>query len=776
VKLHSGSVTAESVFGRGTTFTVRVPFGTAHLPSAHIGGQRQQASTATHANAFVSEALRWLPEALDDDSTLSDGQSAGSLMPAAHKRMSVLIADDNADMREYLVRLLQGRFEVRAVANGQEVLDATRTDRPDVILTDVMMPGLDGFALLRELRGSPELRTIPVILVSARAGEESRIEGLDAGADDYLVKPFGARELIARLESQAKLADLRRKNEELLRQAHTELQSRAAELARFNQMTVGREMRLIELKKEVNDLRERLGEQPRYLLDLDQGAAALVATTVCRAEFEPLAPLDSILRTERLRERFRLPDYESENRALTALAQSLADSPRTFLQTLVEAVREVLRAGSAGVSLLSNDGAQFYWAAIAGQWSPHLGGGTPRDFGPCRDALDRNAPLLFTHWERRYPYLAEAVPLAEEGLLVPFQVEGKTVGTIWAIAHDATRQFDAEDLRLLQSLGRFASAAYQIVESLGAIEGRRAALNLVEDAVYSQQVAEESNRKLRDEIVQRQRFQEALERSEQQLFAEAESLAKLNEWSSRLWRCRNIHDGLDQMLGAVIELVGADKGNVQLVNRRGLLAIEAQHDFDEPFLEFFREVSADDDSACGRALRTGHRIIIEDVETDAAYEPLRPLARAAGYRAVISTPLIAGDGTVQGMVSTHFRSVHRPTDQELRRLDLYVRQASDFIHRCKTEDALRDSEAALREQDRLKNEFLALLGHELRNPLAPIYNTSELLSRTVGGQAQVQAGLAVIKRQTKQLTRMVEDLLDAARISQALHFNAKPLS
>jgi PAS domain S-box-containing protein len=195
---------------------------------------------------------------------------------------------------------------------------------------------------------------------------------------------------------------------------------------------------------------------------------------------QPAAPLESILLTERLRERpKRPPDYETENRTFASLVQALADSPRTILQTLADKVVELLRAGSAGLSLLTKDGARFYWAAVAGEWSPHLGGGTPRNFGPCGDVLDCNKPLLFTHWERRYPYLISATPLAEEGLLVPFEVEAKQVGTLWAISHDPHRVFDSEDLRLLQSLGRFASAAYQAVESQGALDRGRVALSRV---------------------------------------------------------------------------------------------------------------------------------------------------------------------------------------------------------------------------------------------------------------------------------------------------------
>jgi C4-dicarboxylate-specific signal transduction histidine kinase len=188
------------------------------------------------------------------------------------------------------------------------------------------------------------------------------------------------------------------------------------------------------------------------------------------------ASLDSILRTEELSKRpHRPPDYQKETFALTALVQALADSPGSILQTLADKVLAVLQAGSAGLSLVTNDGKRFYWAAIAGAWRPHIGGGTPRDFGPCGDVLDQNVPLLFSHWEQRYPYLSLAVPLAEEGLLVPFYVSGKAVGTIWAIAHDERRKFDAEDLRLLESMGRFASAAYQTVEFVESLRSEVAA-------------------------------------------------------------------------------------------------------------------------------------------------------------------------------------------------------------------------------------------------------------------------------------------------------------
>ena len=183
----------------------------------------------------------------------------------------------------------------------------------------------------------------------------------------------------------------------------------------------------------------------------------------------PTASLESILCTQELQRRpSRPPDYEKENQALVKLVSALADSPTTIFRTLAETIQDITQCDSAGLSLLTRDGKtphvdgkRFYWPAIAGMWNPHVGGGTPRNFGPCGDVLDQNRTLLFTHFERRYPYLMPVNPAAEECLLVPFYVDGEAVGTIWGIMHSDRRKFDAEDDRVMASLGKFASSAYQ---------------------------------------------------------------------------------------------------------------------------------------------------------------------------------------------------------------------------------------------------------------------------------------------------------------------------
>jgi PAS domain S-box-containing protein len=203
---------------------------------------------------------------------------------------------------------------------------------------------------------------------------------------------------------------------------------------------------------------------------------------------EPPVPLESILCTEELSRRpSRAPEFEKENRVLLSLMKALSDSPRTVLQTLTDTILEGLSCGSAGLSLLTthDGGKRFHWPAISGSWKAHIGGGTPRDFGPCGDVLDRNSPLLFKHVERRYAYFQAVRPPVEEALLVPFYAEDKAVGTVWAVAHDLDRKFDAEDLRRLLSLAQFASAAYQAIISLDASKQLAAIVESSDDAIVS---------------------------------------------------------------------------------------------------------------------------------------------------------------------------------------------------------------------------------------------------------------------------------------------------
>src|SRR3984893_3659217 len=222
VHLHRGKIRVESKAGHGTTFTVTVAFGRDHLPADRVQGSRPLASTAIGADAFVEEGLRWLPSAQGSDISETMGDALGSqtdVVPAEGQRSRVLIVDDNADMREHLIRLLAKWWDVEAASDGLAALEAARQNIPDLVLADLMMPRLDGIGLLPALRSDPKLSDILVILLSARAGEEARIEGLNVGADDYLVKPFSARELVARVRSHLSMPRRLRESEARLQAA-----------------------------------------------------------------------------------------------------------------------------------------------------------------------------------------------------------------------------------------------------------------------------------------------------------------------------------------------------------------------------------------------------------------------------------------------------------------------------------------------------------------------------------------------------------------------------
>jgi PAS domain S-box-containing protein len=299
VKLHGGDVRVESEVDCGTVFFVRVPLGKDHLPSDRIGATRTLASARSGGEAFVQEALRWLPEdqAVAQETPgappLSVSAPAPRSLAESEKRLCILIADDNADMREYARRLLREQYDVVAVADGESALQRSREQRPDLILTDVMMPQLDGFGLLQAIRGDQALKDIPVILLSARAGEESRVEGLDSGADDYLVKPFSARELLASIRSNLSLARLRQEATERERKLRAEAElerNRIRELSNTLEVQVhdrtreleNRSAEILQQSEQLRELSNRLlktqdEEKRRIARELHDSAGQLIA-------------------------------------------------------------------------------------------------------------------------------------------------------------------------------------------------------------------------------------------------------------------------------------------------------------------------------------------------------------------------------------------------------------------------------------------------------------------------------------------------------------------
>ena len=238
VQLHGGTIDVKSEIASGTVFTITIPTGSAHLPPERINVTAPLDSTANGVSPYIEEALRWLPPekselpildfGLENNNTRSQNiesnqQQSHLKSKIQNLKFKILLVDDNADMRNYITHLLGDKYVIEAVADGNSALAAARRIVPDLVLSDVMMPGLDGFALLQALRADSQTKEVPIVLLSARAGEDSRVEGLQSGADDYLIKPFSARELLARVETNLQLGQLRqqarRESEERLRLA-----------------------------------------------------------------------------------------------------------------------------------------------------------------------------------------------------------------------------------------------------------------------------------------------------------------------------------------------------------------------------------------------------------------------------------------------------------------------------------------------------------------------------------------------------------------------------
>jgi CheY-like chemotaxis protein len=217
VKLYGGTVSVTSQPGAGSAFEVAIPLGSSHLPAHQVRQDMASLPLDPQHLAFVAEATGWLPNASPPRAAQAAGaflpvalpaNAPGALLPARRRR--ILIAEDTADMRAYLMGLLQCVGEVEAVEDGMQALESIRRSRPDLIVSDIMMPHLDGLQFLARLRADPAIAGIASVLLSARAGEKARIEGLQLGANAYLVKPFSANELVARVSTQLKLGEMRR--------------------------------------------------------------------------------------------------------------------------------------------------------------------------------------------------------------------------------------------------------------------------------------------------------------------------------------------------------------------------------------------------------------------------------------------------------------------------------------------------------------------------------------------------------------------------------------
>ncbi len=326
--LHGGDVGVVSREGLGSSFRVRLRRGSAHLPADRIvSAPRAPARDESNVEAYVGEALRWSKEA--------DGLEVGapgrhdldigeaSEEPEEGRRPRVLLADGSADMRSYVGRLLRRTYEVHAVADGEAALQAVLAEPPDLVVLDVLLPGRDGLALLHELRSKESTCLIPVILLSARAGEDAALEGLDAGADDYLVKPFSGKALLARVRQCLALAKLRKEGADKLTEAMKELEAFSYSVSH----DLRAPLRAIDgfSKALLNEYGGKLDDQGRRYLERVRAATQRMAQLI-----DDLLGLSRITRAAMVRERV---DVTAISRKV--LAELAAREPERIVETRV---------------------------------------------------------------------------------------------------------------------------------------------------------------------------------------------------------------------------------------------------------------------------------------------------------------------------------------------------------------------------------------------------------------------------------------------------------
>ena len=515
----------------------------------------------------------------------------------------ILFVEDEATLRDYLAKALSDAYLVDTASNGTEALRAVLRAKPELVVTDIVMPDMDGVELLRVLRDRPGTQSIPVLLISGRAPGEQRIEGFKEGADGYLPKPYTEPELRALIGSMLHGARLR------------------SELAR-------------------REAREQAEQQ-----------ALIERATLLESITDAFCALDRHWRFTYVNQR----------------ALDFYDKPREELLGKV------------------------FWDI----------------FPAAKDS---------TFWEQYQVALREQHSVSFE--------------TLWPLSE---RWIDVR--------------AYPTPEGL--------AVNF-RDVSQRKRTEHELERVLR----QLRTREEQLRENELQLASEVNAMRRLHELVNRLLGCSDLQTALEEVLDAAISLLDADMGNVQLVNpQTRQLQIAAHRGFRENFLEHFSRNGADPSAICVRAVHLGQTIIVEDVEKDPDFTPHRAIAAAAGFRAVHSTPVTSRSGEFLGVLSTHFRAPHRPNERALRMIDLYARQAAEFIERIRVEESLKEA-------DRRKNEFLAVLAHELRNPLAPVRNGLQVLRLRVTTDELSQRTVNMMDRQMTHLVHLVDDLLDVSRITR----------
>lgn len=801
VRLHGGTIEVNSVVDQGTCFTVSIPNGSAHLPPERIEASRTLASTATGATPYIKEARRWLPvESTEVTGLRAEGaeqEQKGTLKSQARSTTSarILVADDNADMRDYLKRLLSQQYTVDVVGDGGAALAAIRRQMPDLLLTDVMMPGMSGFELLRSLRSDPTTQDISIILLSARAGEEARIEGLATGADDYLIKPFSARELLARVEASLKLKWLRQKAAQQKQALQVEVQTAKDDLEKVlariadQFLALDREWRYTYVNDQVTEVTGLAKEAVlgRCIWDLFPDLiGSYFYTEMHRAvaeqvsvQFEYYYPtwnrwfenhvypsLDgvSVIVTEITDRKQAEVTLQQTYDALRQQTHQLEQTNETLQRTLadLQIAEEELRQQNSELAIAREIAeVERYRYQDLFNFAPDGYVVTDAN-GLIQEANQAIAGLVAVeqHYLINKPlaaYIAQSDDRAFRRLLYELHQQARV------------EKIQADTLHLKSSSHHSIPVAITgsaIRDAQAQIIGVRW---LIQDITDRRQAEAEREQRLANE----QHYTSQLQGLTRAALA-INSTLSVEEVLNVITNQAALIIGTHQSVASIV----IDQNWTQAITTIYLSDKYAQwRDYNE----------APDGSgiyACVCHLNRPMRLTQAELE---AHPRWRGFGKATDkhppLRGWLAAPLVARNGHNIGLIQLSDKCEGEFTEADESILVQLAQMASVAVENARlyeAEQQARSTAEVARESaqaaNRVKDEFLAVLSHELRSPLNPILGWSTLLLNNKLDAAKTKHALATIQRNAKLQSELIEDLLDVSRILRGkLVLNVAPV-